>query len=365
MSLASAVSEAVAPTILPSTIFRDTLNRERRRAERSGRLFLLALIRGRCFQETVGKALAQRIGTSVASCIRVTDSIGWYEEDCTLGILFTEVGDVDNDKLVHLTQKLFSAIRKSVTLEEFSRLKMAIRVLPQYAADGGLDDSWEEQIYRELHHEPALTRNAEAIKRAVDILGSIALLFALFPILVVIALLVFVTSQGPIFYRQKRVGQYGKLFDFYKFRSMYTDNDATIHREYVTRLIAGTASQAVSNVYKLVADPRVTPLGRILRKTSLDELPQFVNVLLGDMSLVGPRPPIPYEFVCYRPWHQRRVIELKPGLTGIWQVHGRSKTTFDDMVRMDLQYARAQSLWLDLKIIAQTPAAMFLGRGAY
>jgi lipopolysaccharide/colanic/teichoic acid biosynthesis glycosyltransferase len=365
MSLGFAISEPLAPTIAPSTIFLDTLNRERKRAERSGRPFLLALIHGSCFQDAAGKTLAQGIGTSVASCIRITDSIGWYEQDYTLGILFTEIGEVDNGKLVHLTQKLFSAIRQSVALEEFSRLKVAIRVLPQYAADGSLDNSWEEQIYRELHHEPALARHAEALKRAVDIIGSIAFLLMLLPILVVVALLVLATSQGPILYRQKRVGRYGKLFDFYKFRSMYTDNDATIHRQYVTQLITGTASQAAVGVYKLVADPRVTPLGRILRKTSLDELPQFVNVLLGDMSLVGPRPPIPYEFACYRPWHKRRLIELKPGLTGMWQVHGRSKTTFDEMVRMDLRYARAQSLWLDLKIIAQTPAAMFLGRGAY
>ena len=147
---------------------------------------------------------------------------------------------------------------------------------------------------------------------------------------------------------------------------MYADNDPTVHREYVTQLISGIVQpHATNGMYKLVADPRVTSLGQILRKTSLDELPQFVNVFLGDMSLVGPRPPVPYEFACYRPWHKRRLIELKPGLTGVWQVQGRSRTTFDEMVRMDLHYARTQSVWLDLKIILQTPAAMFLGRGAY
>jgi lipopolysaccharide/colanic/teichoic acid biosynthesis glycosyltransferase len=366
MALAFAISEPITAEITPSSIFQDTLSRERKRAERSGRPFMLALIHGACFQEATGKALAQAIGTSISSCIRVTDSLGWYEQDYTLGVLFTEIGEVDNAKLEPLSQKIFSAIRKTVTFEEFSRLRVAIRVLPHYAADGSLDDSWEELIYRELHHEPAMTTQAQALKRIVDIVGSCFFLIMLLPILIVICSLIKATSRGPVFFCQKRVGRYGKLFSFYKFRSMYADNDPTIHREYVTQLISGKARpQATNGMYKLVADPRVTPFGSILRKTSLDELPQFVNVLLGDMSLVGPRPPIPYEFACYRPWHKRRLIELKPGLTGVWQVQGRSTTTFDEMVRMDLHYARTQSLWLDLKIIVQTPAAMFLGRGAY
>ena len=155
------------------------------------------------------------------------------------------------------------------------------------------------------------------------------------------------------------------MFNFYKFRSMYADNDPGVHRDYVTKLIEGAKHvQQPNGMYKLVSDPRVTPLGRLLRKTSLDELPQFINVLVGDMSLVGPRPPLPYEFERYRTWHRRRVLEIKPGLTGLWQVKGRSRTTFDEMVRMDLHYARTQSLWLDLKIILQTPVAMFSGNGA-
>ena len=127
----------------------------------------------------------------------------------------------------------------------------------------------------------------------------------------------------------------------------------------------GEASTRSEAVYKLTSDPRVTPLGRFLRKTSLDELPQFVNVLRGDMSLVGPRPPIPYEFACYAPWHRRRLLEVAPGITGLWQVTGRSRTTFDDMVRLDLAYVRRQSLWLDLKILLKTPLAVVSGGGAY
>ena len=199
----------------------------------------------------------------------------------------------------------------------------------------------------------------------MDIFGSVAALIAFLPAFAIIALLVKLTSKGPVLFCQKRVGQYGREFNFFKFRTMYVDNDSEIHREYVTKLIAGGADLGQGKgVYKLVNDPRITALGRFLRKTSLDELPQFVNVLKNDMSLVGPRPPLPYEYERYKVWHKRRVLELKPGLTGLWQVEGRSRTTFDEMVRMDIKYASTSSLWIDIKILWQTPAAMFSGRGA-
>jgi lipopolysaccharide/colanic/teichoic acid biosynthesis glycosyltransferase len=154
-----------------------------------------------------------------------------------------------------------------------------------------------------------------------------------------------------------------------KFRSMRTDCDPRIHQEYVNQFIAGQVSGASENgetlVFKIQKDPRITAIGSFLRKTSLDELPQFWNVLRGEMSLVGPRPPIAYEFRAYDIWHRRRVLEIKPGITGLWQVEGRSRTRFDDMVRLDLQYARAWSLWLDVKILMQTPAAVFTGNGAH
>ena len=147
-------------------------------------------------------------------------------------------------------------------------------------------------------------------------------------------------------------------------RTMFADNDPGIHREYVQSFIAGKAQEAGA-VYKIKDDPRITPLGRFLRRTSLDEFPQFWNVLRGEMSLVGPRPPLPYEFDAYDLWHRRRVLEMKPGVTGLWQVMGRSRTSFDDMVRMDLRYCQRWSLWLDLKILLATPLAVCIGSGAY
>ena len=151
---------------------------------------------------------------------------------------------------------------------------------------------------------------------------------------------------------------------------MYVNNNPQIHRDYVQRLIAGGSKGEPqdlkeSKVYKISADPRVTPVGKFLRRTSLDELPQLWNVLRGEMSLVGPRPPIPYEFEIYASWHRRRVLEIKPGVTGLWQVSGRSRVTFDDMVRLDLRYAKTWSLWLDLKILLATPRAVLYGEGAF
>jgi lipopolysaccharide/colanic/teichoic acid biosynthesis glycosyltransferase len=178
-----------------------------------------------------------------------------------------------------------------------------------------------------------------------------------------------VTSPGPAILKQIRIGKRGLPFNLYKFRSMYCNAEDRVHRDYVTRLISGdhesiNQGAATKPLYKMKDDPRVTRVGRIIRKTSMDELPQLLNVLKGEMSLVGPRPPLPYEAEKYQPWHLRRVLEAKPGLTGLWQVDGRSKTSFDDMVRMDLRYARASSLMLDLKILIKTVKVVLRGDGA-
>ncbi|MGZ7039897.1 MAG: sugar transferase, partial [Thermoanaerobaculia bacterium] len=156
-------------------------------------------------------------------------------------------------------------------------------------------------------------------------------------------------------------------FTMLKFRTMHMNAGHAVHHEFVTSFIKSgrQAQEAGKNgMFKIANDPRVTPIGRILRKTSLDELPQLWNVARGDMSLVGPRPPLYYEVEEYQPWHRRRVLEAKPGITGLWQVAGRSRTTFDEMVRLDLRYARARSLWTDVKILLATPAAVIVGKGA-
>jgi lipopolysaccharide/colanic/teichoic acid biosynthesis glycosyltransferase len=156
-----------------------------------------------------------------------------------------------------------------------------------------------------------------------------------------------------------------KPFTMFKFRTMHVDADHKLHQEYVTRFITSNADAGgPEKVFKITNDPRVTAVGHILRKTSLDELPQLWNVLRGDMSLVGPRPPLGYELEQYKRWHYRRILEAKPGITGLWQVRGRSRTTFDQMVRLDLQYAKTCSVWNDMKILLATPAAVISGKGA-
>jgi lipopolysaccharide/colanic/teichoic acid biosynthesis glycosyltransferase/GGDEF domain-containing protein len=208
------------------------------------------------------------------------------------------------------------------------------------------------------------------LKRAMDVIGSLFGIALFGPLMLFIALVIKVTSPGPILFRQERLGFLGKPFTFMKFRSMKVNCDQSTHREYVTKLINGQ-NDAINKgttkqpVYKINDDPRVTWIGRFLRKTSLDELPQFFNVLNGEMSLVGPRPPIPYECDVYRRWHCRRVLEVKPGITGLWQVSGRSKTTFDEMVRLDLTYVRSWDLWLDVKILLKTLWTVVSTRGGY
>jgi lipopolysaccharide/colanic/teichoic acid biosynthesis glycosyltransferase len=146
---------------------------------------------------------------------------------------------------------------------------------------------------------------------------------------------------------------------------MKCGSNSHIHQEYVKQFISGTIAKEQGVTYKITQDPRLTRIGGFLRKSSLDELPQLINVLKGEMSLVGPRPAIPYEIAFYQMWHRTRFLEVKPGITGLWQVTGRSKTTFDDMVRLDLRYVKQRSFWVDIKILLRTPQAVFSGEGAY
>jgi lipopolysaccharide/colanic/teichoic acid biosynthesis glycosyltransferase len=207
-----------------------------------------------------------------------------------------------------------------------------------------------------------------AVKRIIDFVAACVGLIALSPLMIVVAFAIALDSPGPVLYKQVRLGRGGKPFRFYKFRSMYRDADERVHREYVTALIArdaqGRLKGAVQRPWsKLEHDPRITPVGRFLRKTCIDELPQLFNVVKGELSLVGPRPPLPYEAAAYESWHLRRVLEVKPGVTGLWQVEGRNLATFDDMVRMDLRYVRAWSLMLDLRILLKTVVLVLQTRG--
>ena len=210
-------------------------------------------------------------------------------------------------------------------------------------------------------------------KYALDGVLAGLLLVLCSPLFLVIALAIKATSPGPVFFVQKRAGRAGRAFDFYKFRTMRHNCDDTVHREFARTFIRGGGEPHgdqrdhpidATRIYKLSRDPRVTAVGRLLRRTSLDELPQLFNVLRADMSLVGPRPPLLYELEHYRDWHKRR-LSVRPGLTGLWQVTGRSRVTFDAMVRLDLYYIDHWSMWMDFRLVAKTLPVLLTGRGAY
>lgn len=306
---------------------------------------------------------------SLARSIRVTDIIGWYRETSVLGVIFTEIGSTDGSAVTEaLLKKITKALSESLSIEQINEIRLSFHIFPE-SSDAGLPGgSSDASLYPEWSGKDA--KDAwRAIKRAMDVAGSVTGLVLLSPLWIAIAATIKLTSPGSVLFRQERIGEHGRRFVFLKFRSMYAKNDPEIHRDYVRRLIAGDPGTLQSNgaapIYKLTNDPRVTPIGRILRRTSLDELPQLLNVLRGEMSLVGPRPPLPYEFDSYDIWHRQRVQTVKPGITGMWQVEGRSRVKFDEMVRLDLKYARSWSPWLDIKILLRTPRAVFSGDGAY
>src|SRR5438132_4592344 len=201
-------------------------------------------------------------------------------------------------------------------------------------------------------------------KRILDIFFTLLILLPLCLVLGVVAVLIRLDSEGPIFFCQKRAGLNGKEFEMLKFRSVHVNCDDLVHREAVKQYMNGGALNGdgnTSNLYKLTNDPRITRVGRFIRKTSIDELPQFINVLRGEMTLVGPRPPLPYEVEEYSARDWLRLCG-KPGLTGTWQVYGRSRVTFNEMVEMDIAYFQQPSMWQDLKLIALTLPVMLLGR---
>lgn len=203
-----------------------------------------------------------------------------------------------------------------------------------------------------------------AAKRAIDLLAAIFLMVICSPVMLIVALAIKAESPGPVIFRQTRVGRFGKTFTMYKFRSMYQNADARLHEEHMRRLILQAGeSEAGAPCGKLAHDPRITRVGRILRKTSLDELPQIFNVLKGDMSLVGPRPALPYEIVLYSDWERRR-LEVKPGVTSLWAIAGRADVPFREQVRLDIEYIERQSLGLDLWILLRTPVVILTGKGA-
>jgi len=342
--------------IVGERLFRDALGRERKRADRFAGSFVLVTVSCEPDRRSDAPLWKPMIDALSAVARRETDIVGWLEQASVLGMIVPAIDATDASSIcdvdalaTRLNEESWS--RFSIRLHRYSRPRPGEQVDPLL----------------QMSYASTRTRRHRALKRAVDMTTGALLLGLSLPLCLVIAALVKLTSAGPVFFRQVRVGEFGKPFTMLKFRTMREDNDDAIHRDFVNQLITGatpSGGDAVDAPFKIANDPRVTPTGRLLRKTSLDELPQIWNVLRGEMSLVGPRPPLQYEVDQYQPWHYRRLLEAKPGITGLWQVSGRSRTTFDEMVRLDLRYAKSSSPWADVKILLATPSAAMSGKGA-
>jgi exopolysaccharide biosynthesis polyprenyl glycosylphosphotransferase len=351
--------------------FQEILQLERKRSSRTGIPFLLVLMHlSSHFEHPASTEIVRSIALLLKETTRETDIKGWFKERSTIGILFTELNESKDRMIGIFRERVEGKIREILHSCPGHTVEISFNWFPEEAKVITRQNGENLVFYPELKEDGKMDFRG-FLKRAIDIAGSLLGLLMFSPLFLIIPLCIKATSSGPVFFRQERLGLHGRKFNFLKFRSMYVDNSDDIHRNYVKGLINGNGlatvngSGAPEKVFKLTGDPRITPFGNFLRKSSLDELPQFINVLKGDMSLVGPRPPIPYEFDDYKVWHRKRVVEVKPGITGLWQVKGRSSCSFDEMVRLDLRYIQEWSIWLDIKILIQTPWAVLRGKGAY
>ena len=337
--------------ITDEVLFKRTLSLERKRSERTGAGFLLVLVNG----ET---GTVEKLAMPLAAAFRETDITGWYQFKSTIGLIFTALNGASRPSI----QSAISA--RIARIVSGQPVELLFYFFPEEEHNGTGYAESQRLLYPDYQNRELSRRLFSGLKRATDIGGSLIALVVLSPLFLAIAAGIKMTSAGPVLFRQKRLGKAGTEFTFLKFRSMYVETDPHIHQQFIQDFIRGETPDT-QRVYKIRNDPRVTPFGHFLRVTSFDELPQFINVLTGKMSLVGPRPPLRYEFECYKLWHRGRILGVKPGITGVWQVQGRSRTTFDEMVRMDLQYIRNRSFLYDLKILLKTLLVVISREGAY
>jgi lipopolysaccharide/colanic/teichoic acid biosynthesis glycosyltransferase len=342
--------------------FRLILERERARTDRTGQEFSLVVF-------GIGSAtgslemVTRYLETAIKKRSRNSDAIGWFDASALAAILpgTPPVGAL----------KFAESVRQTVATR-ITVLHTTVYTYPtkwidqKQAGDATTSaESGGNATARSIASvdasipvqrlEPVLKRRFPFWKDTLDVVGALVLMILLSPLFLLIAIFIKIVSPGPVFYKQTRIGYKGKPFTFWKFRTMHVNNDASQHQKYLSKLI----SSGDQPMTKLDADhdPRIIPFGKLLRQSCIDELPQLINVLLGDMSLVGPRPCLPNEAEEFNLWHTRR-FDTIPGMTGMWQVNGKNKTTFKQMMRYDISYARQDSLFTDLKIILKTIPAI-------
>ena len=365
------VDAGMETDLLPSGLFMKMLCLERNRVERSSRRLVLMLLESPLLNGGQPDS-TEKIQSAVSRATRQTDIKGWYRDEAVIGVIFTEIPRTETAIVQILSRKVNDALQSGLGAQQVNEVDLSFHVFPDIG-EGGNGETGDPEtfstIYPDLVNEIKAKRIPLLIKRCLDVVGSLLALIVLSPLISLIAAAIKLTSPGPVLFRQTRLGQRGESFTFLKFRSMYAESNHAIHEAYIKSFISdqtdSPADGAGKPIYKLQSDPRIMPVGQFLRRTSFDEIPQFFSVLIGHMSLVGPRPPVPYEFAAYKIWHRRRLLAVKPGITGFWQVEGRSRVKFDEMVRMDIEYARTWSVWMDIKILLRTPGAVLGGNGAY
>jgi exopolysaccharide biosynthesis polyprenyl glycosylphosphotransferase len=283
------------------------------------------------------------------------DDLGDIVRDLDVDEILIAIDNTPYERLIHIVEQslqtgkfvkiysdLFKVIADKMDVEHYANIP--VLELSQYPLSG---PAWSD-------------------KRILDIVLACFALVILAPLFLAVAIGIKLSSRGPVTFKQVRIGKDGRPFDFYKFRSMHLGKSDSRHKEYVQNFIQNKKKHQCDTieVFKITDDPRIFKFGKFIRKTSLDEFPQFFNILKGDMSLVGPRPCLPYEWDCYKEWHKKRLTVL-PGCTGLWQALGRSSVSFEEMVTLDLYYISNMSLWLDLKIVLQTFPVIFFGKGGH
>ena len=358
----------------PRSFLRKKIREEKIRACRTGRTFSLLLFNPHKFitENGIGKVkLVETIAKVMDQEVNQTSIIGEWDRK-TLGILLL---DTSPESAFALIDRLMSKMKTQgyKTIESPGRDVFKVFAFGgakrDKAPDNGNGIRTLNRKVRDLSTFHNLEAHHEFLKCILDVLVSSTLLALLSPVFLLCAILIKIDSSGPVFYRQTRIGKGGKPFTFLKFRTMLDNSDENIHREHVKQLMNGEAGlsstgRAGEKSYKLTEDNRVSRLGKFLRMTSIDELPQLINVIKGEMTLVGPRPHPVYEVELYDLWHSYR-LNLKPGVTGLGQVYGRFNTDYEDVYRLDLQYFKNASFMLDLEILFKTFSIVFSGRGAY
>jgi lipopolysaccharide/colanic/teichoic acid biosynthesis glycosyltransferase len=346
------------------------IERERARADRMGQWFSLVLLEidGRSGADPAVRKLVRVFTRRV----RAVDEVGWLNDRCLAAVL----PGTPSEGARKLADDIGAAVAAEIPGEPFYRCTFWSYPTADIVSEGLREEFRRRERRREASPfsgrrekiprvEPASGESARALekiigrpfplwKRALDVAGALLSLILLSPVFAAVALLIKIVSPGPVFFRQERIGYMGKPFTFWKFRTMHAGNDPAQHQRYVSELIKGDRPMVKLDDGR---DPRIIPFGQILRKLCLDELPQLFNVLGGTMSLVGPRPCLPYEAREYLLWYTRR-FDILPGMTGLWQVSGKNRTTFKEMIRLDIRYARKATPWMDIGILLRTVPAI-------